>query len=116
MLERLGHRVLVARSGREAIALYAAHRDEVDVVILDMIMPGMSGGEAFDRLKEIGPDVRVPLSSGYSIDGRAKEILDRGCKGFIQKPFTIKGLSLKIRELLGPLPGNGSSTPRPASR
>ncbi len=104
MLETLGHRVLVAKSGTEAVERYSAHQDSVDAVILDMIMPGMSGSETFDRLKEINPDIRVLLSSGYSIDGRAKEILGRGCKGFIQKPFTIKGLSLKIREILAESP------------
>ena len=71
-----------------------------DLVILDMIMPGMSGGETYDRLKEISPDIRVLLSSGYSIDGQAAEILKRGCSGFIQKPFNIEQLSQKIREIL----------------
>ena len=71
-----------------------------DLIILDMIMPDMGGGETFDRLKEIDPGIKVLLSSGYSVDGQATEILDRGCKGFIQKPFDIKELSLRIREIL----------------
>ena len=70
------------------------------LIILDMIMPDMGGGETFDRLKEIDPGIKVLLSSGYSVDGQATEILDRGCKGFIQKPFDIKELSLRIREIL----------------
>jgi CheY-like chemotaxis protein len=65
-----------------------------------MIMPEISGGETFDRLKKINPDVRVLLSSGYSIDGQAREILERGCRGFLQKPFRLKELSRKIREVL----------------
>jgi CheY-like chemotaxis protein len=65
-----------------------------------MIMPDMSGGETYDRIKEITPDIKVLLSSGYSIDGEAKEILERGCDGFLQKPFNMKELSLKIREVL----------------
>ena len=65
-----------------------------------MIMPGMSGGEVFDRLKEINGNVRVLLSSGYSIDGEASKILGRGCNGFIQKPFRINLLAQKIREVL----------------
>jgi two-component system cell cycle sensor histidine kinase/response regulator CckA len=71
------------------------------LVILDMIMPQMSGGKVFTLLREIDPQVRVLLSSGYSINGQAMEILERGCAGFIQKPFDLKDLALKIREVLG---------------
>jgi DNA-binding NarL/FixJ family response regulator len=70
------------------------------MVILDMVMPQMAGGEAYDRLKEINPNARVLLSSGYSIDGQAKEILRRGCAGFIQKPFGMEELGGKTREIL----------------
>ena len=69
------------------------------MVILDMIMPDMGGGQTYDRLKEINPDIKVLLSSGYSINGQATEILERGCDGFIQKPFNIMDLSQKIREI-----------------
>ena len=100
MLEMLGYRVLTARSGREALNLYAIHRDDVALVVLDMIMPGMGGGETFDRLKEFAPDVKVLLSSGYTIEGQAQEILDRGCNGFIQKPFNLEDLSRQVREAL----------------
>ena len=64
-------------------------------------MPGMGGGETFDRMKTLGGDVPILLSSGYSINGQAKGILDRGCSGFIQKPFSIKALSRKLHEVLG---------------
>jgi len=100
LLEKLGYRVLVAKSGREAITLYEKNKAGIDMVILDMIMPGMSGGETYDRLKEIDPDIKALLSSGYSIDGQAQEILDRGCNGFMQKPFNMKEISQKIRETL----------------
>ena len=100
MLEKLGYRVLVAGSGPEALDLYAAQTQEIDLVILDMIMPGMGGGETYERLKEIDGKVRVLLSSGYSLDGQAKEILDRGCRSFIQKPFDLVKLSQKVREAL----------------
>ena len=65
-----------------------------------MIMPGMGGGETYDQLKEINPGIKALLSTGYSINGRASEILKRGCDGFIQKPFNIIELSQKIREVL----------------
>jgi CheY-like chemotaxis protein len=63
-------------------------------------MPQMGGGEVYDRLKEISPDVKVLLSSGYSIDGEASKIMARGCNGFIQKPFDIMQLSQSIRAIL----------------
>jgi CheY-like chemotaxis protein len=96
-----GFKVFVARSGEEAIEAYGKNRDRIDLVVLDMIMPGMNGGKVFDRLREMNPGVKVILSSGYSIDGDASCIMARGCNGFIQKPFGIKELSLKIREVLG---------------
>ncbi len=98
MLESLGYRVYAAGSGQEAIALYLEKKDEIDLVILDMIMAGISGGETFDRLRRINPGIRVLLSSGYSIKGQAKEIMDRGCLGFLQKPFNLERLSQKVRE------------------
>ncbi len=100
MLERLGYVVLEAKGGIEAVKTYEANQYKINLVILDMIMPEMSGGEAFDRMKEINPGVKVLLSSGYSIDGNAKNILARGCDGFIQKPFSMQELSDKIKEIL----------------
>jgi len=100
ILKTLGYKVLIARSGKEAIELYKKNKDKIDMVILDMIMPQMGGGETYDRMKEIDPNIKVLLSSGYSINGQATEILKRGCDGFIQKPFTMKDLSKAIREVL----------------
>ncbi|KAF0182815.1 MAG: PAS domain S-box [Nitrospirae bacterium] len=98
MLSILGYDPLIAGSGEEAIALYAENRDRILLVILDMIMPGMSGSETFDRLKQIDPGVQVILSSGYSINGQASDILNKGCRGFIQKPFNLQDLSKKIQQ------------------
>ncbi len=100
LLEAMGYRALIARNGKEAVEVYKKNRDEIDIVLLDMVMPNMGGGEAYDRIKEINPDVKVLLSSGYSISGEATEILERGCDGFIQKPFNIKQLSQWIRQIL----------------
>lgn len=99
-LKELGYGVLVASGGEKAIEIYSTNPDAIDLVVLDMIMPGMSGGETFDRLKEINPGLRVLLSSGYSMNDQAKEILARGCDGFLQKPFNLKNLSEKLREIL----------------
>jgi two-component system, cell cycle sensor histidine kinase and response regulator CckA len=101
LLKAMGYHILTAREGREAIELYKNHQETVDLVLLDIIMPDMKGGEVFDRLKEINPEVSVLLSSGYSIDGEATRILERGGKGFIQKPFDMEQLSQSIRAILG---------------
>ncbi len=100
ILEMLGYTVITASGGQEALDTYMTEKDRIDLVILDMIMPGMGGGETFDRLKEVNPNVKVILSSGYSITGRATQIMERGCRSFIQKPFNINEISSKIREVL----------------
>ncbi|MBW2632200.1 MAG: PAS domain S-box protein [Deltaproteobacteria bacterium] len=100
MLQGLGYKILTAGSGEEAIEIYRKNQDTIDLVILDMIMPGLGGGETYDRLKDINSDIRVVLSSGYSINGQASRILERGCNSFIQKPFSMKALSMKVREVM----------------
>ena len=100
ILEQMGYNVLTATGGKEALDIYEKNKQEIGIVILDMIMPGMGGGDTYDRLKELNPDIKVLLSSGYSINGQATKILERGCDGFIQKPFNVMGLSRKIRGIL----------------
>ncbi|MCK4761660.1 MAG: response regulator, partial [Candidatus Aminicenantes bacterium] len=100
MLEEMGYTVLLAEGGEEAVDIFRENKDRIDMVILDMIMPGMGGGEVFDRLKEFDPCIKVLLSSGYSINSEAAGIMERGCAGFIQKPFDLNVMSRKIREIL----------------
>jgi PAS domain S-box-containing protein len=100
MLKRLGYDVLSAKGGQEALELYEKNQNGIDMILLDMIMPDMGGGKTFDRLKGINPKVKVLLSSGYDIDGEAKEILERGCDAFIQKPFNIEQLSQKVMKVM----------------
>jgi PAS domain S-box-containing protein len=100
LLEELGYKVQSAMRGQEAIDLFKRDRGKIDLVIMDMIMPGMSGGETFDRLKKIDPDIKVLLSSGYSINSQAAKILQRGCDGFIQKPFNMNQLAEKVQRIL----------------
>jgi two-component system, cell cycle sensor histidine kinase and response regulator CckA len=101
ILEMLGYHVLAANSGSDAVQIYEREKERIDLVILDMIMPGMSGGETFDCIRTINPGAAVILSSGYSISGEARKIMERGCRAFVQKPYTIGELSLKIRESIG---------------
>ena len=100
MIESLGYKVLPARNGEEALRIFESNQSRIDLVILDMVMPYLNGGEVYDQLKSIDPAVRVLLASGYSLNGQAETILERGCNGFIQKPFNTVELSHKIREIL----------------
>jgi two-component system cell cycle sensor histidine kinase/response regulator CckA len=101
MLKTMGYRVLDANGGSEAVGIYERQGQEIDLVILDMIMPDMDGKKTYEKLKAINGNVRVLLASGYSMTSQVAEILDRGFNGFIQKPFNMIRLSNKIREILG---------------
>lgn len=100
MLEAIGYRVLTAGNGKEALEIYREYSLRIDIILLDMIMPGMNGSEVYDRITGINPYAKIILATGYSIDGQATEILERGCDGFIQKPFRLKDLHKKIIKVL----------------
>ena len=100
MLEALGYKVMTAAGGKLGLDIYEQNREKIDLVILDMIMPEFGGADTFEALRRINPSVRVLLSSGYSVEGQAKEIIQNGCKGFIQKPFSMTELSRKLRSTL----------------
>ena len=100
MLRHIGFEAIGVDGGRAAVALFEKEREKIDLVILDIIMPNMGGGETFDRLKAIDPEVRVLLASGYSADDHAKTILARGAMGFLQKPFTLEAFKKKLEECL----------------
>jgi len=100
MLTSLGYKVLQADNGEDALKIYGQRGGSIDLVILDMMMPGLSGAETFDALKSVNPEVKVVLSTGYSISDEADKIKDKGCAALIQKPFYIQDLSRKIREVL----------------
>ncbi len=100
MLKAMGYRVLAANGGSEAVGIYERQGREIDLVILDMIMPDMDGKKTYEKLKEMNGDVKVLLASGYSMTSQVAEILDHGFNGFIQKPFNMIRLSNKMREIL----------------
>jgi len=100
ILKRSGYTVIEAEGGREAVEIYKENKDKIDLVVLDIIMPYMSGGQVYDRLKKINPGVKVLLASGYSIDGQATELMASGCNAFIQKPFTMVELSQAVKGVL----------------
>jgi CheY-like chemotaxis protein len=99
MLQNLGYNVLEARDGQEAIEVFLNNQIEVDLVILDMRMP-YNGGVTFFQLKKIDTNVKVLITSGYAKDRQINEMMEQGCSGFIQKPFSIKSLSQKIMNVL----------------
>jgi PAS domain S-box-containing protein len=100
LLKEMGYEVLQARSGKEAIEIYRKNMASLKLVTLDVIMPGMSGKDTYVQLKQINPDVKVLLISGYSPNRQVEELIDLGCKGFLQKPFDVFNLSQKISEIL----------------
>ena len=99
-LKLLGYSVVTADSGERAIEIFKEMVDTIDVVVLDMIMPGLSGRETYRYLKQLKPSVKVLVASGYSIDIQEGDFLSDGCSLMIQKPFKIDHLSMKIQELV----------------
>jgi len=100
LLKSMGYQVLVAGSGKEAIEVFKKNHDNIEMIILDTIMPEMGGDETYEKLKEINPGIKVLLSSGYGIDDQAVQILANDCDGFIQKPFNLEDLSKSTRAIL----------------
>jgi len=106
MLKKLGYEVIACKNGEEALSRYSGIWRTIDLVILDMIMPKMGGRDAFREMKKVNNDVKVLLSSGYSIREDATSILSEGVLGFIQKPFSAAELSAKIAEALSAKPAS----------
>jgi len=100
LLKALGYNVITAIDSLEALQIYSDQKDSIPLVILDMIMPGISGSELYKQLKEINPEIKVLLSSGYFTPEQEGKLLDNGFHGFIQKPFNLNQLSMKIRDIL----------------
>jgi len=100
-LESLGYSVLLAKDGRHGLYVYRNNKNTVDLILLDMVMPNMSGGKAFSKLKEVDPDVKIVFMSGFSRDEKATELMNVAANGFIQKPFRINELSEVIADNLG---------------
>ncbi|HET6490068.1 MAG TPA: response regulator [Syntrophales bacterium] len=100
ILETADYQVLTAFNGREALEIYEAWKGDIDLVMLDMIMPGMAGAETFAELKKIDPDVPVIVISGYSLHDEVNELLAQGCKGFLQKPFLIPEMFKTISRVI----------------
>ncbi len=100
MLEILGYKVFYAQTGEEAVRIYKQHQHEIDLVIQDMVMPGMNGADIFQAIRKISPNVKVILASGYVMNKQIAAVMEAGCRAFMQKPFRLEELSVKVREVL----------------
>jgi two-component system cell cycle sensor histidine kinase/response regulator CckA len=100
ILKSLGYKASLCADGEEAVSLYKKRWKEINLVILDMVMPGMGGMQTFIELKKVNPKIKAILSSGYGADSQVREILNAGVQGFIQKPFRRKDLAEKILQVL----------------
>ena len=100
LCKALGYSVLKAGSGKEALNIYKKNSGKIDLVILDMIMPEMNGLELFEALKKFDPDIKVLLTTGYSFGEKMQAVIDRGIKGYLQKPYGFEEISLKLKEIL----------------
>ena len=101
MLEMLGYRVMVAKTGKDAIHITETFDGRIDLALLDIKLPDMEGGKVYSHIMEALPNLKVIVFSGYSIEGPARKILDAGAQDFIQKPFSLTTLSEKLKEVLG---------------
>ena len=99
IVKELGYSALAAKSGKDAVETFQHSKDEIDIVILDMVMPDLSGEEVFELIRQINPDVKVLLASGYTLNNRVKALIERGCMDFIKKPYSIAELSNKLSKI-----------------
>ncbi|MBU8902353.1 MAG: response regulator [Victivallales bacterium] len=99
-LQRLGYSVLLAENGLDAIEIYQANPNEIDLVLLDMVMPKLGGHQTFYKIKELDPDAKVLLSSGYVSEEEVNDLLEQGAKGFLPKPHRIAVMAAEIRKIL----------------
>jgi two-component system cell cycle sensor histidine kinase/response regulator CckA len=100
MLEKIGYQVLGARNSAEAVEIFKQSGNEIDLVLLDLKLPDESGAETFKKIRAIDPDARVILSTGYNETQEVFELMDLGCLGMLQKPFSLERLFEKVAEAL----------------
>ncbi len=100
ILERLGYRILKAKTGKEAIDIAKTFDGQIDLALLDIKLTDMSGTKVYPLIMKVRPALKVLVCSGYSIDGPAQGLLDAGAQGFIQKPFTLEILSAKLKKIM----------------
>jgi len=108
LLEKVGYRVIRAGGGKEAVQVVEQDREDIHLVILDMLMPDMDGQKTFHRIKKIQPQLPVLMASGYNHHDQLSDIMQSGCKGFIQKPYSLAQLHPTIQSILAEASEDGS--------
>ncbi len=99
-LEKLGYKPMIARNGLEAVEIFRLYKDEISLIVLDLIMPKMNGKQAFAEIKNIQEDAKILISTGYAVDEKIEGFLNKGCHGFIQKPFSMNMFARTLRQIL----------------
>jgi len=99
ILERLGHAVIIASNGDQALEYYKKYSKQISFVILDLLMPDIDGSELFENLKKINPKIKVIVSTGYTREEPIKELMAKGAVGFIQKPYTMRQLASVFKKI-----------------
>ncbi len=100
MLGQYGYKTLTARSGEEALEIYRRDASGVDLVILDIRMPGIGGYRCFEEILRLDPEAKVIISTGYSEDALVKKMLESGAGGFVGKPYKLVDMLNKVREVI----------------
>lgn len=99
-LTKMGYTVLTAEDGKSALEVYRDNRFRIALVLLDLVMPGMSGIKCLEKLLEIDPAAKVLIASGYMVEGYQRDVIDKHSKGFIEKPFRIRDMLQTVRQVL----------------
>lgn len=100
LLQYLGYTVFSAISGEDALERYADKLGDIDLAIIDMVMPGMDGGECHARIRSINPNIKTILCSGYSMDQSMEAVMDQGCNAFLPKPFSLGQVTAILRQIM----------------
>jgi CheY-like chemotaxis protein len=100
MLNLLGFKVHLASSGVEGLDLYKRHKDQIDVVLLDLLMPEMNGTACFENLKQVDPEVKVIIATGIGEFEKKKELEEKGIKGYLGKPYRLENIAQKLMDIL----------------
>ncbi|MBW2329756.1 MAG: response regulator [Deltaproteobacteria bacterium] len=111
LLKGYGYTVLTAKSGEEALEVFVREKGRIDLVISDLIMPGMGGKRCLDEMLKLDPEVKVLMMTGYAVHGHIREALERGARGVLNKPFSGQEMATMIRRILDEEPISGETTP-----
>ena len=102
MLENLGYKVKAVTDGMQAIDVLKSRDFKIDLVLLDMVMPQINGQQTFEKIREVDPDMKILICSGYTKEEKIQKMVEKGCDEYILKPFDVVELSEKLNNVLSP--------------